>query len=133
MLRRISTIAAAAAMLAVSALPASAATLQSHSATHKFSFPGLHGLSAWGTYQRTGSRVKVSVCAKDTLRSITAAGAVTIGSNGSRSQTLGAVAIGYNQTVCRSQTLIDGAHLKIYTFTAKGGSIASKSKTKTVY
>lgn len=131
MLRRISTIAAAAAVLTISALPASAATMSS--STHKISFPGLHGLSAWGTYQRTGSRVKISVCAKQTAGGLTAAGAVTIGTNGSHTSELGAVAIGNGQTVCRSQTLLFGAHLKVYTFTAKGGTIASKSKTKSIY
>jgi hypothetical protein len=47
---------------------------------------------------------------------------------------LGAVAIGYHQSVCRSMTLRYTAHLKVYTFTATtAGRIGTKSKTKTVY
>jgi hypothetical protein len=133
MLRRLSTIAAATAMLALSALPASAATMSS--STHKISFPSLHGVSAWGTYQRTGSKVKISVCAEDTNRSLQGVGAVTVASNASNRlhQELGAVDIGYHQTVCRSETLRYGAHLKVWTFTATSGRFGAKSKIKSIH
>jgi hypothetical protein len=134
MLRRFSTIAAAAAMLALSALPASAATMQS--STHKISFPGLHGVSAWGTYQRTGSKVRINVCVDDTARSVFAAAAVVTASNASNTlhQELGAVDIGYHQTVCRSESLRYTAHLKVYSFTGTNtGRIGHKTKTKTIY
>jgi hypothetical protein len=140
MLRRISTIAAAAAMLALSALPVSAATLHSsttrHSSTHKISFPGLHGISAWGNYTKNGSKVKINVCAEDTVRSVFAAGAVTLVSNkaNSKHSELGAVDIGYHQTVCRSETLLYDGHLRVYTFTANNaGRISGRSKTKTIF
>ena len=70
MLRRIFLITAAAAMVTLSALPASAAVMQS--GTHKLSFPHLSGVSAWGTYSKSSRGVKVNVCAKDTARSILA-------------------------------------------------------------
>jgi hypothetical protein len=133
MLRRLSLIAASTAMLALSALPASAAM---QSSTHKFSFPGLHGVNAWGTYVKTSRGIKVDVCAEDTARNVFAAGAVTVASNASRKfhANLGAVAIGYHQTVCRSMTLRYTSHLQIYTFTGTGkGTIGSRSKTKNVY
>ncbi len=134
MLRRISTIGAAAAMLALSALPVSAATL--HSSTHKISFPGLHGVIAWGNYTKNGSKVKINVCAEDTVRSVFAAGAVVLASNTSntRHSELGAVDIGYHQGVCRSETLLYTGHLRVYTFTANNaGRISARSKTKTIY
>jgi hypothetical protein len=134
MLRRMSLIAASTAMLALSALPASAAATPS--GTHKLSFPGLHGVKAWGTYVKTSRGVRLNVCAEDTARGVFAAGAVTLASNSSRKlhTNLGAVAFGYHQAICRSMTLRYTAHLQIYTFTATNkGTIGSRSKTKNVY
>jgi hypothetical protein len=134
MLRRISTVTAAAAMLALSAIPVSAATLQSN--THKISFPGLHGVSAWGTYTKSGSRVRINVCAEDMDRGKFAVGAVTLAYNSSNTKhaELGAVSIGYHQKVCRSQSLLYTGHLRVYTFVAGNkGKITGKSKTKSIY
>ena len=136
MLRRISLIAASTAMLALSALPASAATMHMQSSTHKLSFPSLHGVKAWGTYTKTSRGVRLNVCAEDTARGVFAAGAVALVSNasGSLHTNLGAVDIGYHQAVCRSMTLHYTAHLKIYTFTGTNtGRIGSRSKNKTIY
>ena len=133
-MRRISLIAASAAMLALSALPASAATMGS--STHKLSFPGLSGVKAWGNYTKTSKGVKINVCAEDMSRSIFAVGAVTVASNatGKMHANLGAVSIGYHQTVCRSMTLRLTAHLQVYTFTANNkGMINHKSKMKKIY
>jgi hypothetical protein len=134
MLRRISLIVASAAMVALSALPASAA-MQS-STTHKLSFPGLHGVSAWGTYYRTSKFVRINVCAKDTARANFAVGAVALvyNSSYSRHTNIGAVAIGYNQTVCRSQTLLYTGHLRVYTFIGSNkGTISKRSFIRKVY
>jgi hypothetical protein len=136
MLRRISLIVASTAMLALSALPASAATMHMQSSTHKISFPSLHGVKAWGNYTETSKGVRVYVCAEDTVSSVFAAAAVAVASNasGSRHTNLGAVAMGYKQTICRSMTLRYTAHLKVYTFTATNtGRVGSRSKTKTLY
>lgn len=136
MLRRISLVAASAAMLALSALPASAATMHMQSSTHKLYFPSLRGVNAWGSYTKTSRGVRLSVCAEDTVKGVFAAGAVALASNasGSLHTNLGAVDIGYHQPVCRTMTLHYTAHLKIYTFTGTStGRIGSKSKTKTVY
>jgi hypothetical protein len=134
MLRRISAVAVAAAMLALSALPVSAATMRSN--THTFSFPAERGIDAWGNYTKSGSKVKVNVCAKDTVRGVFAAGAVTLESNANNSHhsELGAVAIGYHQTVCRSETLHYTSHLRVYSFIGtNAGTISSKTVTKTIY
>ena len=104
MLRRIFLIAASTAMLALSALPASAATLHMQSSTHKLYFPSLHGVNAWGSYTKTSKGVRLWVCVDDTARGVYAAGAVALVSNasGSLHTNFGAVEIGYHQAVCRS-------------------------------
>jgi len=133
-MRRISLVAASAAMLALSALPASAATMGS--TTHSLSFPGLSGVKAWGNYTKVSKGIKVNVCAEDMVKSTFAVGAVTVASNasGKLHTNLGAVAFGYHQTVCRSMTLRYSAHLHVYTFTANNkGMINHKSKTKKVF
>jgi hypothetical protein len=134
MMRRISLVAASAAMLALSALPASAATMGS--ATHKLSFPGLSGVRAWGNYTRVSRGLKINVCAEDMSRSHFAVGAVTLASNRTKKlhANLGAVSIGYHQSVCRSMTLRYTAHLQVYTFTANNkGMIDHTSKKKNVF
>jgi hypothetical protein len=134
MLRRISIAAAAAAMLGLGAVPASAATAKS--STHSISFPGLHGIVAWGNYTRSGATVRVNVCAGDTVRSIFAVGAVVLATNASNSRhgEVGAVDIGYHQAVCRSATLHYTSHLRVYTFIGTShGTISAKSTLKSIY
>jgi hypothetical protein len=134
MLRRISLIAGSAAMVALSALPASAAPM--HATTHKIAFPGLHGVKAWGTYAKVKKGLKVHVCATDTARGVFASGAVLVATNstGKLSLNLGAVAFGYHQSICRDMTLRVSAHAKVYTFTANNkGQITHRSKTKKLF
>jgi hypothetical protein len=137
MLRRISTIIAAAAMLILGALPVSAATLSSTSSTtHKLSFPGLHGVDAWGSYTKNGSKVRVSVCAGVAAHGIFAVGAVALSSNAnySKSNKFGAVAIGYHAASCVTENLHYTNHLHIYTFIGgSNGKIAKQSKSKSIY
>ena len=132
-MRRISLAVASAAMLAVSALPASAAMA---STPHKLSFPAVTGLKAWGTYTKVAKGIKVNVCAEDMSRSIYAVGAVTVASNSTYKMhtNLGAVAFGYHQTICRSMTLRLTSHLQVYSFTANNkGQINHRSKTRNVF
>ena len=137
MLRRISTIIAAAAMLVLVALPVSAATMSSKaSATHTLSFPGLKGIDAWGSYTRTGSKIKASVCVGVAAHGIFAAGAVALSSNAnnSKSQKFGAVAIGYHAASCVTENLKYTNHLHIYTFIGgSNGKIKSQTKSKAIY
>ena len=134
-MRRISLAAASAAMLAVSALPASAATMGS--TTHKLSFPAMSGLKAWGTYTRVAKGIRLNVCAQDTSKSIYAVGAVALASNSTYKMhtNLGAVAFGYHQTICRSMTLrLFTSHLQVYSFTANNkGMITHQTKMKKVF
>jgi len=134
MLRRLSLIAGSAAMVALSALPASAAP--THVTTHKIAFPGLHGVKAWGTWAKVSKGLKVHVCAEDTAKGVFASGAVLVASNstGRLTLNLGAVAFGYHQTICRDMTLRVSAHAKVYTFTANNkGQITHRSKTKKLF
>ena len=137
MLRRISVIAASAAMLTLSALPAYASTHTStHKSTHKLSFPAAKGISEWGTYVKTRKYVRINVCVKDTSKTDFAVGAVAVGTNanGRRQGNLGAVAIGPGQTVCRSGRISYTSHLKTYVFVAnRHGYLAYRSGNKKIY
>ena len=131
MLRRLSVIAATAAMLALSALPALATT---HSSTHKLAFPRHSGISSWGTYKKTSRGIYVNICVKNTGSSF-AAGAVAVGTNasGSRSANLGAVVLGRG-TQCRFGTIPYSSHLKTYVITWNGqGFVTFKSGFKTLF
>jgi hypothetical protein len=132
MLRRLSVIAASAAMLALSALPASAAP---HSSTHNLSFPSHKGISAWGNYKKTSKGIYVNVCSKDT-GSAFAVGAVVVATNssGSRSSNLGAVVMGHNQSQCRFGTIPYSSHLKTYLITYNShGYVSYKSGYKKIF
>jgi hypothetical protein len=138
MMRRISLVAASAAMLALSALPASAATMGSATAatTHKLSFPAAPGLKAWGTYTKVSKGLKLNICAEDMSRSIYAVGAVAEASNatGKFKTNLGAVAFGYHQTICRHMTVRFSSHLHVYSFDANNkGMMTHKSKLKKIF
>ena len=128
----LSVIAASAAMLAASALPAFATT---HTSTHKLAFPSHSGISAWGNYKKTSKGIYVNVCAKDT-KSAFAVAAVVVATNssGSRSSNLGAVAMGHNQTQCRFGTIPYSSHLKTYVIGyTSHGTIAFKTSLKKIF
>jgi hypothetical protein len=133
MLRRLSVIAATAAMLAASALPAFAANQSS--STHKLAFPGHSGISAWGNYHKTSKGIYVNVCSKDT-KSAFAVGAVVVATNssGSKSSNLGAVAMGHNAQQCRFGTIPYSSHLKTYVIGyTSHGTIAFKTSLKKLF
>ena len=132
MLRRLSVIAACAAMLVLSALPAAAST---HSRTHHLSFPRHGGISAWGNYKKTSRGIYVNVCVKDT-GSAFAVGAVVVATNasGRRSSNLGAVAFGHGATQCRFGTIRYSAHLKTYIISYNShGYVSYRSGYKKIF
>jgi hypothetical protein len=141
MLRRISLIAASAAMVAVSTLsavsvmPASAATTQPASTTHKRTFPSMYGLTSWGTYKKTSKGLYLVVCAKDTARANFASGAVAVAynSNYSKSVNLGAVAFGHGHTVCRWGTLTYSSHLRTWSLIGRSNGTIKKSGYKNIF
>lgn len=132
MLRRLSVIAASAAMLAFSALPAFATP---HSSTHKLAFPSHSGISAWGNYKKTSKGIYVNVCAKDTGHAF-AVGAVVVATNsrGTRSRNLGGVAFGHGATQCRFGTIPYSSHLKTYVISYNShGYVSYKSGYKKLF
>ncbi len=133
MLRRLSVIAASAAMLAASALPAFATTHSS--STHKLSFPGHSGISAWGTYKKTNKGIYVDVYAKDTGSAFAvAAVVVATNSSGSRSSNLGSVAMGHGVTQFRFGTIPYSSHLKTYLIGyTSHGTVAFKTSLKKIF
>ena len=134
MLRQIYTIIAAAAMLVLCALPVSAATMSS--STHKISFPSLHGVDAWGSFTKTGTKVRVAVCTGVAGHGVPAVGAVALASNAnnSKSSRFAALAIGYHQASCVTKNLLYTNHLRVYTFILSShGKISAQSKTETIY
>jgi hypothetical protein len=140
MLRRISVIAASAAMVAVSALstvsalPASAATTRPASTTHKLTFPSLPGLASWGTYKKTSKGLYLVVCAKDTGSNF-ASGAVAVASNSnySKSVNLGAVAFGHGITVCRWGPVKYSSHLRTYSLIGRSNGTVKKTGYKHIF
>jgi hypothetical protein len=132
MLRRISVVAACVAVLALSALPAAAAT----SRIHTFSIPGVYGVRAWGTYVDVRTKVQITVCVQDTARNVYGAGTVGLvfTSNYQRHNSVGAVTIGYDQTQCHAMVTPYTAHLVVAAFSGgKGGKVHQNGKPRRIY
>ena len=132
MLRRISIVASCVAMVALIALPASAAT----SSVHVFSIPGVYGVRAWGTYYETGIRVRVSVCVEDTAPSVYGAAAVGLAFDSSyrHHDNVAAVTIGYDHTQCHVMSTRYTSHLVVEALSGyKNGKVRQRGKPKQIY
>jgi hypothetical protein len=142
MLHRISTIAAAAAIIGLCALPASAATAPAaHPSNGSFTVPSASSaVTAWGSYAFTTRHgvnvVKVSVCAelKGSAFAVIAE-AETYNSSGTVEGTVAAVVSqetpGHRS--CGTAYLRGTAHLKVFSGIGSGGKIVIKSKLKSIY
>ena len=132
MLRGISVVASCVVMLALSALPASAAT----SSIHVFNIPGVYGVRAWGTYYQTGIRVRVSVCVEDTAPSVYGAAAVGVAFDSSyrHHDSVSAVTIGYDHTQCHAMITRYTSHLVVEALSGyRNGKIRQRGKAKQIY
>ena len=132
MLRRIPVIAACAATLAFSALPASAMT--SH--VHDFAIPGVYGVRAWGAYAGAGTRVRVTVCVEDTVHGIYGAAAVGLAFDSwyRRHDNVSAVTVGYHRTQCRVILTRYTSHLVVEALSGyKNGKVRQRGKLKRIY
>jgi hypothetical protein len=99
------------------------------------SIPGDNVVSAYGSYAKSGVRVKVTVCAKQTGKAFSVgAEAVAYNSSGA-SKNVGAVVLnGPGDTECGSITfLFYTAHLKVHAFIGTNGSISKTGPTLTLY
>ena len=132
MLHRISVVASCLVMLALSAVPASAAT----SGTHAFSIPGVYGVRAWGAYSQTGMRVRVSVCVEDTTPSVYGAAVVGVAFDSSyrHHDNVSAVTIGYGHTQCHAMTTRYTSHLVVEALSGyQNGKVRQRGKLKQIY
>ena len=132
MLRRIPVIAACAATLAFSALPASAMTNN----VHDFAIPGVYGVRAWGAYAGAGTRVRVTVCVEDTARGVYGAAAVGLAfdSRYRRYDNVSAVTVGYHHTQCRASLTRYTSHLVVEALSGyKNGKVRQRGKLKRIY
>jgi hypothetical protein len=92
-------------------------------------------VSAYGSYAKSGARVKVTVCAKQTGKAFSV-GAVAYAYNSSgASKNIGAVILtGPGNSSCSSITfLFYTAHLKVHAFIGTNGSISKTGPTLTLY
>ena len=127
-----SVIAACAATLAFSALPASAVT--SH--VHRLGIPGVYGVRAWGTYSGAGPGIRVTVCVKDTARSVYGAAAVGLAfdSGYRHHRNVSAATVGYDHAQCRAMVTPYTSHLVVEPLAGyKNGKIHQRGKLKRVY
>jgi hypothetical protein len=132
MLRRILVVAACVATLAFGAMPAAAAT--SH--IHGFGIPGVYGVRAWGTYDDTGPRVRVTVCVEVTARSVYGAAAVGLAfdSGYRHHDNVGAVTIGDGHARCRVMVTRYTSHLVVEALSGyKNGTVRQRGKPMRIY
>ena len=132
MLHRISVVAPCLVMLALSAVPASAAT----SRAHAFSISGVYGVRAWGAYSQTGMGVRVSVCVEDTTPSVYGAAVVGVSFDASyrHHDNVSAVTIGYGHTQCHAMTTRYTSHLVVEALSGyQNGKVRQRGKPKQIY
>ena len=132
MLRRIAVIAASAVTMACGTLPASAAA----SPIHTFGIPGVYGVRAWGSYQRTGAKIRVTVCVKDVVRDVygAAAAGLAFDSGYQHHDDVSATAIGYGHMQCRALVTRYSGHLVVEALSGyRNGKVRSHSTPEQIY
>lgn len=132
MLRRIAVIAASAVSLACGTLPASAAA----SPIHAFGIPGVYGVRAWGSYQETGTKVRVTVCVKDVAYDVygAAAAGLAFDSGYLHHADVSATAIGYGHMQCRTMVTTYTEHLVVGALSGyRNGKVRRHSTPKRIY
>jgi hypothetical protein len=132
MLRRIAVIAACAVSLACGTLPASAAA----SPVHSFGIPGVYGVQAWGSYQNTGAKVRVTVCVKDVAHDVygAAAAGLAFDSGYLHNADVSVTAIGYGHPQCRAMVTTYTEHLVVEALSGyRNGKVRRHSTPKWIY
>jgi hypothetical protein len=125
MLRTFSAVAVGAAILGLSAVPASAAPV-SHPKVHTFTLPAVTGIRTWGSYSLVGGKAHITLCVKETASDVDLAFAVADAMNAgvTKYQALEAQVIGSGKQECRSMVSKYTAHLYA---TATSGTTDGKS------
>jgi hypothetical protein len=90
--------AVAGVLMTAGALPAAAAG----GGAHTFSVPGVYGIEAWGSYQRAGAKLRITVCVEDNVRGVYGGAAAAVAYGGKNRQTVAAVTVGYRH-LCASR------------------------------
>lgn len=132
MLRCLAVIAASAVSLAYGTLPASAAA----SPVHAFGIPGVYGVQAWGSYQDTGTKVRVTVCVKDVAHDVygAAAAGLAFDSGYLHHADVSTTAIGYGHTQCRVMVTTYTEHLVVGALSGyRDGKVRQNGTPKRIY
>ena len=132
MLRRIAVIAASAVTLACGTLPASAAA----SPVHAFGIPGVYGVRAWGSYQHTGAKIRVTVCVKDAARDVygAAAAGLAFDSGYRHHDDVSVTAIGDGHMQCRALVTRYLGHLVVEALSGyRNGKVRHHSTPEWIY
>lgn len=141
MVRRIAAAAAACCATfapVAAAEPAGAANVSARAdiAPRTFGIPGVYGISAWGRYERTGARVQITVCVKDTARDVYGGEAAAVASNGgyTRRQGISTVVIGFGNTSCKTVTTANTSHLVVDALSGyRDGKVRQAGKPRRIY
>jgi hypothetical protein len=136
MLRKVTVLAAAFAALASGVLPASAATTSHHPRVHHFGVGGVNGISAWGSYQKTGKTVRVTLCVRDNSPAVGEAlfNALAIARDGRSNTTFGVTVYTLHRTDCSTTYTSDtGALIVIAAAASANGQNAQFSQPKVIY
>lgn len=131
MLRLIAVITASAAALACGT-PASAAARH----IHAFGIPGVKGVRAWGSYQDTGAKVRVTVCVEDIARNVYGAAAVGLAFDSAyqRHDDASVATIGYGHAGCRVMVTRYRSHLVVEALSGdKNGKVRQHGKPERIY
>jgi hypothetical protein len=123
---------------AVSTAHATSSAPAASSGSASFTVPAIPGdnvVSAYGSYAKSGARVKVTVCAKQTGKAFSV-GAIALAYNTSgASKNIGAVVLtGPGNTECGTITfLFYTAHLTVHAFIGSGGTISKTGPVLSLY
>jgi hypothetical protein len=133
-MRTLSITAATAALLGLTALPALAAPT-GHEVVHNFSVPGVSGVRAWGDYTKSGGKVSITLCVKDSSAKVRLAFVIGVAVNSTftRHQNITAAASGDGKQACRSVTTTDNARLAVLASSVGRDGASSVGKLKTIY
>lgn len=99
------------------------------------SISGDNVVSAYGSYTKSGVRVKVTVCAKQTGKAFSVGAVADAYNSSGASKNVGAVILtGPGNSSCASTTfLFYTAHLTVHAFIGTNGTISKTGPTLTLY
>jgi hypothetical protein len=132
--RTLPAIIAAAALFGLTALPASAASV-SGPRVHDFSVPGVPGVSAWGSYAKSGDTVSITLCVKDSSATVRLAFVigVAVNANFTRHRNITADALGKGKQTCRAVKTADTAQLTVLASSVGHDGASRVGRLKLIY